>query len=60
MSDNTYGFLAGSVIGMMVGVLVTLWAHSDAINEHAFRKYRQQNTNSVIEFNEWKRLRSGR
>jgi hypothetical protein len=60
MSDNTYAFLAGSVIGMMVGVLVALCAHSDAINEHAFRKYKQQNTNSVIEFTEWKRLKDGR
>jgi len=60
MSDNTYAFLAGIAIGFMAGVLVALCVHYDAINEHKFREYKQHNTNSVIEFDEWKRLRSGR
>jgi len=57
--DAVMGFLC-IVIGMMAGVLIALCIHSDAINEHKFREYKQQNTNSVIEFNEWNRLRSGR
>jgi len=60
MSNNTYALLTGIAIGFMAGALVALFVHSDAINEHKFRKYKQQNTNSVIEFDEWKRLRSGR
>jgi gas vesicle protein len=60
MSDNTSAFLTGIAIGFIVGALVTLCAHSDAINEHKFREYKQHNTNSVIEFNEWKRLKDGR
>jgi hypothetical protein len=60
MSDDTYAFLAGIAIGMMAGVLISGCVHCDAINEHKFREYKQQHTNSVIEFNEWKRLRSGR
>jgi hypothetical protein len=60
MSDNTYAFLTGIAVGFMAGALVTFCVHYDAINEHKFREYKQQNTNSVIEFDEWKRLRSGR
>ena len=60
MSDNTYAFLTGIAVGFMVGGLVALCVHSDAINEHKFREYKQQNTNSVIKFDEWKRLRIGR
>jgi hypothetical protein len=59
MSDKTYTFLTGIAIGMMVGVLIALCAYSDAINEHKFRAYKQKYTNSVVEFDEWKRLRSG-
>ena len=57
--DAVLGFLC-IVIGIGIGVILTLCEHSDAINEHKFREYKQQNTNSVIEFDEWKRLRSGR
>jgi hypothetical protein len=58
MTDNTYAFLTGIAVGFMVGVLVALCVHSDAINEHKFREYKQKYTNSVVEFDEWKRLRS--
>jgi hypothetical protein len=60
MSDNTFAFLTGTAIGFMAGALVALCVHSDAINEHKFREYKQQNTNSVIEFDEWKKVRSRR
>jgi hypothetical protein len=56
--DAVMGFLC-LITGMMAGVLITLCVHSDAINEHRFREYKQKHTNSVVEFNEWNRLRSG-
>jgi hypothetical protein len=56
--DAVMGFLC-IVIGIWIGTILTLCVHHDAINEHKFREYKQQNTNSVVEFDEWNRLRNG-
>ena len=57
--DTVMVFLS-IVIGILIGVFIAICVHYDAINEHKFREYKQKNTNSVIEFAEWQRLRSGR
>lgn len=58
MDDEIVGLCYAFVVGIIVGVIVALCVHDDAIKREQYRKYRLDNTNSVVQYEEWNKIKA--